>query len=669
MPGTVATDFAFFVGASTTSNCDNATGWSGSPTPDSEVFVEGAGALSAKISKSTYTSVYTLGAPANLSDQIVTVWMNMAQPSGLPVRASGGLRIRVQDASANWAEWYVGGSDNYYGGWESFAIRTNQSTYRTTSATPPNYAAITAVGVVCQCTASAAKVNFWWDALRFGTYMQIYAGTSGSPATWDNLVADDTTNAYGLILRREGILLVQSKIYIGSTGAGVDTYFADSGEVVVFRDRPFGTDYYEIKGQGNSTGTTEIYFGTKAGSAGVSGGVIKSVGDSKLTIDMDDQYITKLGLYGASLYDVGTIYLPTTSADREVLNCNFESCYEVQVSTCKVEYCNFISPYDAGGSSGAVLISDTSHGVKYCSFIGCADGWHVDTIGTYACTGDKFINCTYDIGNSSAGLVTINAANLANPSTYENTGGGSTSIKSSVYLDVHVENAAGAALENVQCYIEKATPTEYTSDAAANVQGDVTFVVQEDITNDTPSAGWLRVWTATNTEQLYRVASWTSKTFTFETKVGPYACSGGGTATLLQDSVRDFTALDIMVGDTVRNETDGSWAIVLVITDAHNITTSPLQNGVANTWTAADEWSVHSLALTYDGNDKAYTPYMNEETDAAGDAQAVTNYTTDTAIRVKARKYGYKTFKGSGTVESDGFSVSIILAVEPNVNL
>ena len=54
--------------------------------------------------------------------------------------------------------------------------------------------------------------------------------------------------------------------------------------------------------------------------------------------------------------------------------------------------------------------------------------------GTYIFSGHQFSGNTYDIENSSAGLVTINATNGCNVSTFINTGGGSTVINNQATL-------------------------------------------------------------------------------------------------------------------------------------------------------------------------------------------------------------------------------------------
>ena len=87
---------------------------------------------------------------------------------------------------------------------------------------------------------------------------------------------------------------------------------------------------------------------------------------------------------------------------------------------------------------------------------------------------------------------------------------------------------------------------------------------------------------------------WFDNNMTLVLATFSYACTGGGSSTSLQDTVNDFTALDIVVGDTVENVTDGSSAAVVTITDSDDITTTALSGGSDNTWTSGDTYRFRS---------------------------------------------------------------------------
>jgi len=670
--GTVTTDFVFFTGATggSISNCDQSTDWITAPTFDAETFVQGAGSLSAKVSATTYTSVFTFSAPVDLSDKLLVVWMNCATPNKLAAKAAGGLRLKILDASANWAEWYVAGNDTYFGGWKAFVIRTNQ-TPSATSVTLPTYSAITKAGVVITTTSSVAKTNFWFDAMRYGTYMQVYAGTSGSPATWDDFITYEASNAVGMLSREEGILFVQSKILVGSMGAGVATYFKDMSEIVVFRNNVFGTGFYELKGQGNSTADTEIYFGTKAGIAGISGGAIKSAGASKAILDMDDQYITKLGLYGVSFYSLDSTYLPTSSSYREVLNCSFELCKEVQVSTCTVTSCNFISSYDVGDASGAILVDSTSFGVTGCSFIACPNGVHINTPGTYGFTGMLFTECTADISNDSGGLVTINKTSPSNPSTENDDPYYGTNLKALAY---DYNGGVGSVYTDQSTAAQNTTINDMALLSDSDEVGDAYYFghATAPFASLNVDIGTSGVGTWTVTWEYWDGDSWGALSGVSDGTSGFTAATGWRAVTFTEPS--DWAS-------TTVNSVAAYWVRARMSSFASK-TTAPLGDQAELVGDTKFEGSVNMLVTVlneagspisgaqvaiYRTTDKE--ELMNKDTDVDGKAMESVAFSSEFSVGIRVRKStsGYTRYVNAsspGTVYSSGLSATITMITE-----
>lgn len=441
--------------------CDAVDDWTGSPTLDTEIFLQGTGALSAKVSKTTYTAMKPITA-ADLTGQKIYAWMNCATPALLDTKANGGMRIRIEDAAANWREWYVAGKDTYAGGWENFAVAAD-SGWDAQSATPPDITAVTAVGVVCVTTASVAKINFWWDVLRYGTGLRVKAGTGADPATWEDIYSADnaTANKYGILTKYEGVYQLQGKLYIGSTTAGEATYFKDTGKIIIFRDKPFGV-FYEVTIEGNATATTKVYFGEKSGGRGISGCIFNAAGASKYKITATDANITDLGLYGCLFIDADTISLPAYAATKEVLSCNFEKCAKVLADTCTVQYCNFVSADDR-----AVEMSSTTHNISDSNFISCPYGVQIPNTGTYTFNALMFSGNTTDIDNTSGGSVTVNCVNGSNPTTFT----GDTTIVNTVYLTVWVEDEEGAALQGAAVRIERLSDNQQLMNEETDVTG------------------------------------------------------------------------------------------------------------------------------------------------------------------------------------------------------
>jgi len=469
MAGTVITDLAFFNGATggSTSNCDAITDWVTAPTLDNITYVEGTGSCSAKVSKTTFTSVFSFSAAVDLTNKVLYIW---AMCSGkLDTLANGGLRIRVEDASANWGEWYVAGADTWAGGWQPFLAHTSTA-FSAQSATPPTISAITKAGIVFKTVGSATAINCWWDALRYGTYLGVKGGTEASPATLQDMINAEGTYKYGVIFQYEGLSIVQGKLVFGSTTGGDATYFKDTSEkVLIFADKPVPSAWYDIKLQGNGTATTKIYFGTKVGGSGATGITARATSSSKpFTITASDTNITEYGFYGCTFYQASTITLQAYSTVKEFLDCIVSKSAEMLPDTGIVKNSTF-----TGSSGRALRIASTSHNVTDSKFIGCQTATHVNLSASITFNNLKFYGNTYDIEHSVAGALTINCENGSNPdqAKVNETGGGSTSIVNTVSLKVYVKDEANAPIVGASAAIYKTSDNTQLMNELTDVNG------------------------------------------------------------------------------------------------------------------------------------------------------------------------------------------------------
>jgi len=237
-------------------------------------------------------------------------------------------------------------------------------------------------------------------------------------------------------------------------------------------------------------------------------------------------------------------------------------------------------------------------------------------------------------------------------------------------VSVTVLDPDNVAVEGAQVFIRKSTHNYSYNSFSGNAAGDADFVVTGAVDTDLPQTGWLHLWVASdNTKQDYRYASWstaTNTTFVFPSEVTGTA-DAGGSATTLIDAAGNFTTVDIQEGDTIRNTTDGAWAIVDEIVSATQLTTSALSGG--NTWGAGDTYSLHRLAVTYIAtNDLVDIPIFNSQTNGSGAAS--TSYagsvpiSIDVRIRSNQGSPKYVPFNTSGSITSAGFSLTAILTVD-----
>lgn len=374
----------------------------------------------------------------------------------------------------------------------------------------------------------------------------------------------------------------------------------------------------------------------------------------------------------------GSSLTMTFTHNNEIRGCTFSNFGAITTNGCVIDSCTFQDVKTGAPISstyGLIVASATEVSrITNSKFINCNRAIKITATGTYTFSNLTFSGNTYDIENSSAGLVTVNLTNGSNASTYINTGGGTTNIVLSVTVSLTVVNESGTAIQGAQVYIQKSATGKtwnYTSHNTNNVAGDITFDVTEAVDADLPQAGWLHVWDASsNTKQNYRYQSWstaTNTTFTLNTEVTGTADAGGSSTTLI-DAAGNFT-VNAQEGDTIRNTTDtGAWAVVDEIVSGTELTTSPLQGGATNTWATGNAYSFHKLALTYANTDLVDIPIFNGQTNGSGVISTTYNYSaysTSLPVNIRVRSNTgatkYIPYTTSGTITSTGYSGTVVL--------
>jgi hypothetical protein len=460
MAGTVAG-----LNMTTVSLCNAIGDWSGSPSPalnDPDLFgqKEGANCLqSYQAASGARSADWTWTGDQDLTDKVIYMWFAISRITGIPVKGSTGMRIRIEDASANWAEWDIFGSDTLpHGGWICWAVEANSATANRTGGTFPTLTTIRKVG--WRCGTTLGKVYIYWDAVRYGQGLQIYAGTSGSPAVLDDFVTSENTNAWGVVNKYKGIYFIQGKLNFGSTSSAQATYFKDTGKTLVFQDNLITSTFYELKTLTNADADTEIYFGESSGISGCLFGVESPTQTARYVIDFSSAQRTKIGIYGCIMKRSGTVSLPPYNASysREALNTSFEGCGQILPDSCPVTNCNFISTAD----TDAALLWNENIDIDNCYFIGNTTGAGIEMPSAagspYAYDALLFSGNTNDVLNSSGSAISINKNNGSDPTTYE--GSSVTFLGVSVDTKIICKDVTDLSLiENARVLLEAADAT------------------------------------------------------------------------------------------------------------------------------------------------------------------------------------------------------------------
>jgi len=422
MTGTITTDLVFFAGSGNNSNCDSTTNWS-SGTLDTDNMIEGTGCLTYTQNSAASRDILYTCTSIDISAGAIYFWIRATKPS-----ICSAFYIYLGDGT-NYSKWNV----TIGTGWTCFCIKTDQT--RDSGSGTVNFNAITRIGFGYTTT---GKCIFYWDAFRWGTYLQITGGSEGVPTAFSDLFSTDDTNKYGIIQKIQGVYFVQGKIYIGGTSQTETTYFKDTGQVLIFIDNKVGDSFYTITGQGAASYATKIYFGSKSGTKGISGLVIKSASTTKrYTITMTNSYVTYFGFYGTSFIYANTITFPTYNANKEVITCNFETCAQVIASTTAISYSKFLNSIGI-----AVQINSTSFHITYTDFIACATAIELTVAGPYSYNSLSFSSCTYDGKNTYGSTIAVSYDSGCSPapSTYDPAGSEITYATSVTLTVRHVKS-------------------------------------------------------------------------------------------------------------------------------------------------------------------------------------------------------------------------------------
>lgn len=393
--------------------CEATTGWSsGALNSLAGDQLQGTYCMALQVKATTSAIIKYDMTSANFTGKHLYGWLKVN--GTVDTKANGGFRLYVEDTSGNYGVWYVGGKDTgtVSGGWQCYVI--DPASTPTTGSGTVNVSLVRYVGCQFKTLTSVVSTtqNCFWDAFRYGTGLTINS-LSSDTITFENIFTQDdsTTYKWGVVTKVVGCYVIQGKLTFGDTGTG-SISFVDTNQIVLFPDNAFvSTTCYGIEVLANSTGTINFTLGSKSGSSGVQGCVLKAVGTRTFTFTASNTNIDILKLYGTTFIKAGTITLLPNVTGREVLNCNFNTCGEVTADTCVITSCNFIS------STGNALLLTSSHNVTYCSFISCVNATHLNTAGPYTYSYLTFSGNTYDVNNTYGSSITVNLSN-SNATTY-----------------------------------------------------------------------------------------------------------------------------------------------------------------------------------------------------------------------------------------------------------
>lgn len=415
-------------------NNGTAANWSAG-TADTDQYIEGAESAKLKVSNTTSAIItYDQGGVGgvDMSGQHWSIWIFVA--GVLDTTSNGGFQMYVEDTAGATKTFNVGGSENYGGGWQKYVVSYDAA--GTTSSGTYDPTIHRYIGIRFKTLSKSIKENCWWDASHYHNELTVTSGTTDG-ISFDDIVAEDNTNAWGLFQKKNGIFVSKTGLIFGSTTSGVHIDFSDAGQVLIFAENSFkSSTLYKMQVLANATGTINFTLGTKSGTSGISGCVIKDLNASnKITYDFDDSNIDILQLYGCSFLNTGTVTFPTLtgSTNYEAIDNSFDTHGKIFPNSFTITGGQSISADD-----DAISISSGTFNVTDMKFISPTNNaFEVTAAITVSFSGLTFVGTTgsgpYDVDFTAAGTLTINATD-SNVTHSQVTGGGTVVINNNVEI-------------------------------------------------------------------------------------------------------------------------------------------------------------------------------------------------------------------------------------------
>ena len=204
--------------------------------PETDDFIMGTSCwshdpFSSKIEGGLYPSTETVAA-----DDAVYIWTKCDVAATLDTHASGGMQACIGSATTAYNAFYIRGKDDYaYGGWICVPVDPTL-TPSTGVGSPTTGTAHFGVRWYVPSAGAAKGYPMKVDAMRHGRQIEITAGDTGTPATWDSVSAHDAATArmWGICQPTSAGAALQGLIYWG-TGA-TSVYSRDSNRTIAIID-------------------------------------------------------------------------------------------------------------------------------------------------------------------------------------------------------------------------------------------------------------------------------------------------------------------------------------------------------------------------------------------------------------------------------------------------
>ena len=602
------------------------TGGTPSAISETDVYLQGTGACSIKVSNQGIVLAYgTGGLNLSATGTHVYIWVNMLAGGLMATRANNGLCVCLSSdatlsSGSNYSFWAVDGSDTYPGGWVRYVIDVSKT--RTTGAGTLNLSSVQHIGMYCDTRPNVAKFdNLVIDRIDYtthGTGLRVY-GTSTTDATWaDILAADEGTigNKYGVVTSKEGIIYVRGTIELGDDVGTNAATLTDTDSIVVFESPQYyngtsvvdavSTSFQQFKVVGNGTGATSVTFGAKVGSGDTASGrngVTFVQSSAPVTIDFDDGNANTVLVYGSSFQGISGGLSWGTNTNHESIGNSFSGCTTFDpVGGIVIRDCSFIGVYDDGtadASTRAALLWNSSMDIKNSNFIANS---HSSSDVAYGVEHDA-------IDSVASGTVTT--ADATGTTLIDS----AASFLSTVAVNDYVYNETDSSYGQVSSVDSNTQVTLSALTGGTDNDFDIS-----DAYSISPAVTYDGLTFSSNEKDVYN-----------STTDALFVSKSNGSNPATNDGIVQFL---------------GAVTVTITVLDVNN---SPVQNAQTTVRLSSDNSSI-----------------LNTDTNASGVASTSYTGATPATVLIKVRKSSpgdtrYQNYSTTGTIGTGGLDVTVVL--------
>lgn len=248
-------------------NADTVTGFTAvgsgaSPTVETDYYYQGAACISIQVKTSQYELYYTSASTSMSANS--KVWLAKVIQTNKNAIDGAGLLLRIGSGTGAYYEYSIYNSNTYptLGGFAIIPVNPNIAQWRSSTTGSPNLAATTYFSLLSDSAFTAKAPNLGMDAVDImdsGTGLTLTRGDGADAnGSFSDFVSTDeanTSNRWGIVQTRDGIIYVNGKLKIGNSS--VNTEFTDSNRVIVFPDHRVSNNFCGV--DFNLSNTGDVY--------------------------------------------------------------------------------------------------------------------------------------------------------------------------------------------------------------------------------------------------------------------------------------------------------------------------------------------------------------------------------------------------------------------------